>query len=216
MERRALLALISLIRDREPDREKWPATGIPLRLLYERLYVPQPGKPAELQRKYQRQAIRRALGRLHPHYITALALGWVNVEDGTLVRWQGGGRRRQSGDGCTLDRPNWKLVGLTRVGIKRAELLERPPESGDLPATPAGRRRVQKARNSRSGSASRRRRSARGPGSTAAVSWTRRARASSSTSAAMRSMTAATRARSTATTARSGQSAAGRKLTAGG
>ncbi len=56
MERRALLALISLIRDREPDREKWPVTGIPLRLLYERLYVPQPGKPDELQRKYQRQA----------------------------------------------------------------------------------------------------------------------------------------------------------------
>jgi hypothetical protein len=47
-------------------------------------------------------------------------------------------------------------------------------------------------------------------------SWTRRARASSSTSAAMRSMTARTRARSTATTARSGQTAAGRRLTAGG
>ena len=47
--------------------------------------------------------------------------------------------------------------------------------------------REQKARNSRSGSASRLRRSARRPGSTAAVSrsWTRRARASSSTSAAM-------------------------------
>ena len=137
MERRALLALISLIRDREPDREKWPATGIPLRLLYERLYAPQPGKPDELQRKYQRQATRRALGRLHPHYITALALGWVNVEDGTLVRWQGGGRRRQSGDGHTVDRPNWKLVGLTRAGIKLAELIERSPESGDLPGYPA-------------------------------------------------------------------------------
>ena len=63
-----------------------------------------------------------------------------------------------------------------------------------------------------------RRRSARRSGSTAAVlrSWTPRARASSSTSAAMRSMTARTRARSTATTARSGQSADGRRLTAGG
>ncbi len=78
--------------------------------------------------------------------------------------------------------------------------------------------RAQKARNSRSGPASRRRRSARRSGSTAAVfrSWTRRARASSSTSAAMRSMTARTRARSTATTARSGQSADGRRLAAGG
>ncbi len=132
MERRALLALISLIRDREPDREKWPVTGIPLRVLYERLYVLQPGKPPELQRKYQRQAIRRALGRLHPHYVTALALGWVNVEDGTLVRWQGGGRRRQSGYGGTVDRPNWKLVGLTSAGIQLAELLEKSPESGDL------------------------------------------------------------------------------------
>ncbi len=101
-------------------------------MLYERLYVLQPGKPPELQRKYQRQAIRRALGRLHPHYITALALGWVNVKDGTLVRWQGGGRRRQSGYGCTVDRPNWKLVGLTSAGIQLAELLENSPESGDL------------------------------------------------------------------------------------
>jgi hypothetical protein len=50
-----------------------------------------------------------------------------------------------------------------------------------------------------------------GPGSTEAVvrGWTRRVRASSSTSAAMRSMTACTRARPTVTTARSGQSADG-------
>jgi hypothetical protein len=136
-ERRALLALISLIRDREPDRDKWPVTGVPLRLLYERLYVPQPGKPAELQRKYQRQATRRALGRLHPRYVTALALGWVNVEDGTLVRWQGGGRRRQSGHGSALDRPNWKLVGLTSAGIQLAERLEQSPEPGDLRTAPA-------------------------------------------------------------------------------
>ncbi len=81
----------------------------------------------------------------------------------------------------------------------------RTPALGPRPGTPGPARRAAG------------RRSARGSGSTAAVSrsWTRRARASSST-AAMRSMTTRTRARPAARTARSGQSADGRRLTAGG
>ena len=102
------------------------------------------------------------------------------------------------------------LPGRRRPGLRprrRAVTTRQPARRARPSANRAPRRyrldeagnplRAQKARNSRSGSASRRPRSARRPGSTAAVSRSpaRRARASSSTSAAKRSMTAATRAR---------------------
>jgi hypothetical protein len=125
LERRALLALVSLIRDREPDEDFWTATDIPLRALYERCYHLDPAKSWELQCRNQRQAIRRALGRLHPEYVYALALAWCEVFHSDVIRWQGGGSRAFR----DLDRPTprWRLVGLTDAGIKAALLLEQEP-----------------------------------------------------------------------------------------
>jgi len=83
LERRALLALISLIRDREPDRSEWCITDVPLKALYSSLYVLAPDKSYELQCKYQRQAIRRALGRLHEQgWIEATALALASQRQG--------------------------------------------------------------------------------------------------------------------------------------
>ena len=113
LERRALLALVSPIRDREPDRDFWAGTNVPLSALYESLHVVQPDKSYELQLKYQRQAIRRALGRLHEQgWIEALALAWAYVRDGDVIEWHGGGRRRPSGSAWAArygdKTPNWK------------------------------------------------------------------------------------------------------------
>ncbi len=92
---------------------------------------------------------------------------------------------------------------------------------GLVPSAPAWSRASAGAREnapkSRSGPASRRQRSARRPGSTAAIasSPARRARASSRASPAMRPGTAATRARPAATSAVPGQPPPGRRFTAG-
>lgn len=128
LERRALLALVSLIRDRESDPDFWSTTEIPLGVLYERLYVPG-DRPWVLERRNQRQATRRALGRLHPEYVSAMALAWVSVEDEALIRWQGGGSGKHSPDDPPwrpggYDTPRWRLVGLTTDGIKVALELE--------------------------------------------------------------------------------------------
>jgi hypothetical protein len=126
LERRALLALISLIRDREPNPEEWSCTDVPLSALYEHLHTLRPGQSHELQRKYQRQATRRALGRLHrDDLIWPLALAWVSVTDNVVIRWQGGGSRKQDGIPGGIDTPRWKLVGLTAEGVTTALLLER-------------------------------------------------------------------------------------------
>jgi hypothetical protein len=126
LERRALLALISLIRDREPDPDEWQYTYVPLRALHDRLYIPGE-RPWVLERRNQRQATRRALGRLHPDYVCALALGWCEVGSGELVTWQGGGSR-QHYKSVMVDTPRWRLVGLTDIGVKVALLLEQEVE----------------------------------------------------------------------------------------
>lgn len=126
LERKALLALISLIRDREPDPDEWASTDIPLSVLHERCYAIDPGRSWEIQRRNQRQAMRRALGRLHRDgIIEALALAWANVADGQVIRWQGGGSRKSDGLPGGTDTPRWRLVGLTREGVALAEALER-------------------------------------------------------------------------------------------
>jgi hypothetical protein len=103
---------------------------VPLSAVYERMYVIQPGKSYELQCKYQRQAIRRTLGRMHGEgLVEALALAWTTVSDAGWVDWFGGGRRERSSDdyarryGCKT--PNWKMVSLTSGGIALAHLIER-------------------------------------------------------------------------------------------
>jgi len=61
------------VRDREPDREFWAfTTHVPLSALYGSLCDIEPARSYELQCKYQRQAIRRALGRLHEQ-------GWIEA-----------------------------------------------------------------------------------------------------------------------------------------
>lgn len=124
LERRCLLALVSLIRDRESDPDKWEYTEVPLRVLYERLYLPGE-RSYELERRNQRQAQRRALGRLFKQgYIYAYALAWVNLADEQILRWQGGGTPRRHSDGFRMETPRWRMVGLTDIGIKAALLLE--------------------------------------------------------------------------------------------
>lgn len=132
LERRALLSLVSLIRDCEPDRDFWTTTNIPLRKLYERMYVFAEQRSYDIQTRNQRQAIRRALGRLHPTYVTATALAWVNVADQAVLWWQGGGSREGGPRG--FDTPRWRMVGLTGEGVQMALLLEK--ESGQQ--APAG------------------------------------------------------------------------------
>jgi hypothetical protein len=139
LERRALVALVSLMRDRQeppfyatdpPDT--WNAISVPLSALYERCYAmteraPERYDPEHVswqrQRRNERQALRRALGRLHPDYVHATALAWVDVQSGDFLDWQGGGCRKWNQD-YAYRTPNWKKIGLTSVGIKAALLLE--------------------------------------------------------------------------------------------
>jgi hypothetical protein len=129
LERRALLALVSLIRDREPEPEEWTITDFPLRALYDATIVMDPAGSYELQRRNHRQAMRRALGRLHERgFVSALALGWCEVGTGEFIEWQGGGKRQRKPDDCNprgWPTANWRLVGLTSDGIALALLLER-------------------------------------------------------------------------------------------
>ncbi|MGH3276589.1 MAG: hypothetical protein ACRDNZ_19960, partial [Streptosporangiaceae bacterium] len=100
-------------------------TDIPLSALYEQIYVSRPDKSYELQRKYQRQAIRRALRRLHADgLVWPLALAWVSVTDNEVIRWQGGGSRKDDGIPGGIDTPRWKLIGLTHEGIALALALD--------------------------------------------------------------------------------------------
>jgi hypothetical protein len=101
-----------------------------LPVLYDRCCVLDPAKSYELQRRNQRQALRRALGRLHDQgWIEALALAWADVRGGDFIDWHGGGRRRRSGSDYAArygeKTPNWKAVGLSREGIALAAALER-------------------------------------------------------------------------------------------
>lgn len=133
---------------------------------------------------------------------TASASGFLNCPG---VRCGTGWVVSVAGMGCRCSRAAGRS---RRAGIARPTMRPWPALVARLMKRATGRR-AQKARNSRSGSASHRWRSSRRPASTAAVSRssTRQAQASSSTSAAMRSMTARTRARPAVTTARSGQPA---------
>lgn len=134
LERRALLALVSLMRDREPDHlplDNGDAQHcyVPLRDLYDQMYVLQPEKSYELQRKHQRQAIRRALGRMHRDgLVEALALGWCLVRGAEWIGWAGGGRETHRGSDYAWrygeKTPNWKAVSLSETGIKLAMALE--------------------------------------------------------------------------------------------
>ncbi len=124
LERRILAAMVSLIRDRETDPEFMDAVDIPLKALYERLYVPG-DRPHEAERRNQRQAQRRALARMHADgLVWPLALAWVSVTDEQVIRWQGGGRRKRDGHGHGVDTPNWRMLSLTQEGLALAFLIE--------------------------------------------------------------------------------------------
>lgn len=126
LEHRALLAVVSLIRDRERDRDEWTCVDVPLSVLYDRLYIPGE-KSYELERRNQRQAQRRALGRLHERgLVAAIALAWVNLEDESIIRWQGGGSKRRDREEPAFrsGTPRWRAVGLTEAGIVAALALE--------------------------------------------------------------------------------------------
>jgi hypothetical protein len=124
LERRCLLALISLIRDRTEPGCMYVDTVVPLGALYDELYTPG-GRPYQLERRNQRQAQRRALERLRARgLIDALALAWCDVETGNLHRWQGGGSRKTEADGYVSETPRWRLVGFTLDGLATAMPLE--------------------------------------------------------------------------------------------
>lgn len=134
MERRALLALVSLIRDRcEYWNGEWQddfySVKITLHEFYRRM-IPayDPNLPNDLQRKsvYQRQAIRRALGRLLDcGFITAIALAWCEVPGGGWIGWQGGGSCKRKGKEFPTETPRWRTVGLDELGFRLALLLEK-------------------------------------------------------------------------------------------
>lgn len=124
LERRALVALVSLIKDRESDPDEWVITDVRMKELQDACYEVAPAKSWERQRANQRRALRRALDRLHERgLVHATALAWVNVEDEAVLWWQGGGRRKTDSDGYRHGTPRWRLVGLTREGLAVAERL---------------------------------------------------------------------------------------------
>ena len=134
LERRALLALVSLIRDRceywngEWQDDFYHITILP-RELYARMYVLKPDVSYERQTRNQRQAIRRALERLLKQgFISAVALGWCAVKSdglyGEFVRWHGGGSRKRNRNQLWSDEtPRWRMVGLDELGFRLALLL---------------------------------------------------------------------------------------------
>ena len=139
LERRLLLAIVSLMRDREPnglpvDHDNAEHHFVNLHAVYGHCYAVKPDLSYEIQRRNQRQALRRALGRLHTDgWVDALALAWVTVRyDEEWLDWQGGGREdRSSSDYARRygeKTPNWKAVTLTDAGIKLALALEREAE----------------------------------------------------------------------------------------
>jgi hypothetical protein len=125
------------MRDREPDGlaldNEWAERNwVRLRDVYDRCYIIDPAKSYELQCRNQRQALRRALGRMFKdRLVTALALAWVNVEDHEVLDWYGGGRRERSSSDYAMrygeTTPNWKMIVLTDTGIKMARLIEQEP-----------------------------------------------------------------------------------------
>jgi hypothetical protein len=127
LERGLLLAIVSLMRDREPggmplDGEWAELHYVKLSDVYERCYQFKPDQSYETQRRNQRQALRRALGRLHKQgWVDALALGWCQVRGAEWVEWYGGGRlERKSSDYAMRygdKTPNWKMVSLSEGGI---------------------------------------------------------------------------------------------------
>jgi hypothetical protein len=138
MEKRLLVGIISVMRDkirdegRDDDDFEFRATDIGLHSLYERCYHLAGDRSYELQRRNQRQSMRRALGRLHEQgYIGAQALAWVNVADGEIIRWQGGGSLQRDRDGYRHETPRWRLISLTESGLMTARVLEREGETGD-------------------------------------------------------------------------------------
>jgi hypothetical protein len=138
-ERRVLLALLSVVRDREPDPDEWPSTDVPLPALYDRYEVRQPHKPhssLEFQQRDQRRTMRRALCQLLDEgLISAVALAWRNVESGIniegeqLVRSQEDGPLTHEADDPLWFRaaaaaPRWRTVSLTPAGVAIALALE--------------------------------------------------------------------------------------------
>jgi len=124
LERRILVALVSLIRDRTEPGELYVDTDVPLGDLYDRLYVVGP-RSYELERRNQRQAQRRALERLRKRgLVSPLALAWCDVDTGDLIRWQGGGSQKIEPDGYRTATPRWRAIGLTRAGLPAALDLE--------------------------------------------------------------------------------------------
>lgn len=133
LEQRLLLAIVSLMRDREP--QGLPLTDpdaqhvyVRLRDVYDRCYRLDPAKSYELQLRNQRQSLRRALGRMHDQgLVDALALGWCEVRGAEWVEWHGGGRDTHQGSDYTMrygeKTPNWKAVSLSEAGIKLALAL---------------------------------------------------------------------------------------------
>jgi hypothetical protein len=124
LERRVLVELVSVIRDREGgDDWDYISLSVPLRTLYERLYIPG-DRPHDVERRNQRQAQRRAMKRLFDDgLIEAVALAWVDVRAEQIIEWQGGGRRKQYKN-IHVGTPRWVEVSLTDTGIAAATALE--------------------------------------------------------------------------------------------
>ncbi len=124
LQRRILVEMVSLIRDRKSDPDEWTVTDIATGELFERcssFWQLRPDESYEIQRRNMRQAFGRALHRLEAReLIAAFALGWVNVRDHELIAWQGGGRRRRYPDGYRERTPRFALVSPTREGLRLA------------------------------------------------------------------------------------------------
>ena len=103
-------------------------TYVPLNAVYNATIALKPDASYELQKRNHRQAMRRALGRLHAQgFVYAVALAWVSVDDQSFHDWQGGGsRKREPGDANPRGYPvaRWKRVTLSTNGIALAQLLE--------------------------------------------------------------------------------------------
>ncbi len=127
LQRRILVEMVSLIRDREPDPDEWMVTDVATGELFERcssFWQLRPDESYEIQRRNMRQAFGRALHRLEARdLISALALAWCDARSGDFIEWQGGGRRRRLENGRRERTSRFALVSPTREGLRVAESL---------------------------------------------------------------------------------------------
>lgn len=121
LQRRIMVELVSVVRDREPDPEFWPTCHVRTGELFTacRSYWPTDrAAPWVNLERNARQAFGRSLHRLQAaDLIWPLALAYCDVESRDLIRWRGGGSRQRDGSPYGRGTPRYALISPSPAGI---------------------------------------------------------------------------------------------------